>query len=341
MATEITPFSAGGTGTAPSGTYLTTGSGKAIGQREDLSDVIERIDPSETPFWSNMNKTGCKAIQTDWQVQELVAPDSANEQNEGFDAAFAALKPTDRWNNVCQLLAKTGVVSDTLDAVDKAGRAEETAYQKILKGLEVRRDLETSLMAAKVRSLTDPRRFSAMQTWISNADVGATGAVPVGDGSNAGTVGTARALTDTLIVNAHQLAYEDGGKPSVMYMTTAMKRKFSSLNTAVQTGSAPFVATNVLTMTAAKDVTIVGSVGAYLTDFGMLDVIIDIFAPTAAILIIDKRHVDICNLPGRSFKSTDLSKTGSNKKFMVEWEGTLRVNAPKAHGAVKDINPAL
>src|SRR5262245_28787931 len=127
---EVEPLTAGSAGTAPGNTYKTQGTGKAIGQREDLSDVIERIDPTEVPFWSNVNKTGCKAVQTDWQVQELIAPDNSNEQNEGFDATFAAAKPTDRFNNVCQLLAKTGVVSDTLDAVDKAGRDSETAYQK-------------------------------------------------------------------------------------------------------------------------------------------------------------------------------------------------------------------
>lgn len=328
----------GDAGTAPGNTYLTQGTGKAIGQREDLSDVIERIDPTEVPFWSNVNKTGCKAIQTDWQVQELVAPDANNEQHEGFDATFAAAKPTDRLNNVCQLLAKTGVVADTLDAVDKAGRAEETAYQKLLKGLEARRDLETILLGRKVRTLTDPRRLSGMQTWISNGSVGAgAGVLPTGDGSDANTVGTLRAITEALVADAHEAAYEDGGKPTLLYMGPKLKRKFSSL----AVGSANAVATNTLQMTSARDVTVVGSVGFYLTDFGMLELMIDLFMTNAWALLLDKRHVDVCNLPGRSFKATDLAKTGSNKKFMQEWEGTLRVNAPKAHAAVFDIDPAL
>jgi len=163
------------------------------------------------------------------------------------------------------------------------------------------------------------------------------GAAPVGDGSNAGTAGTARALTEALVADAHELAYEDGGKPTLLFMGPKLKRKFSSL----AAGQAGQVATNTLQMTSARDVTVIGSVGFYLTDFGMLELIIDLFQGNTWALLLDKRHIDVCNLPGRSFKSTDLAKTGSNKKFMIEWEGTLRINAPKAHGAVKDLDASL
>ena len=51
-------------------TYATA---NAIGQREDLSDVIYRIDPDETPVFSNAQKEVTKAVSHDWQVQELAA----------------------------------------------------------------------------------------------------------------------------------------------------------------------------------------------------------------------------------------------------------------------------
>ncbi len=48
-------------------------SATAIGEREDLSDVIYRIDPDETPLVSNAQKETTKGIFHEWQVQELAA----------------------------------------------------------------------------------------------------------------------------------------------------------------------------------------------------------------------------------------------------------------------------
>lgn len=40
----------------------------AVGEREDLSDIIERIDPAETPIFSNAKKKVTKAVYHEWQV---------------------------------------------------------------------------------------------------------------------------------------------------------------------------------------------------------------------------------------------------------------------------------
>ena len=39
-------------------------SATAIGEREDLSDVIYRVDPDETPLFSNAKKETTKGIYT-------------------------------------------------------------------------------------------------------------------------------------------------------------------------------------------------------------------------------------------------------------------------------------
>tara|TARA_R100000655_G_scaffold23344_3_gene47055 strand:- start:444 stop:626 length:183 start_codon:yes stop_codon:yes gene_type:complete len=48
-------------------------SSSAVGAREDLSDVIYRIDPDETPLFSNAKKETTKGIYHEWQIQELAA----------------------------------------------------------------------------------------------------------------------------------------------------------------------------------------------------------------------------------------------------------------------------
>jgi hypothetical protein len=78
-------------------------------------------------------------------------------------------------------------------------------------------------------------------------------------------------------------------------------------------------------------------VSIYLTDFGRLDVVVNRIMDTSnvkAVFLIDPDYYDIATLPGRSFKKTPLAKTGSADKGMLEWEGTLRVTAPKAHAAI-------
>ena len=52
-------------------TYTTSA---AVGEREDLSDIIYRIDPTETPLVTAMAKETTSGVTTEWQVQELAAP---------------------------------------------------------------------------------------------------------------------------------------------------------------------------------------------------------------------------------------------------------------------------
>ena len=56
-------------------TWTTT---TAIGERESLADVIARIDPADTPVFSNAKKENTKAVFHEWQVQELTAASDTN-----------------------------------------------------------------------------------------------------------------------------------------------------------------------------------------------------------------------------------------------------------------------
>lgn len=110
-------------------------SATSIGEREDLSDVITRIDPDETPLFSNMEKIATKGITHEWQVQELATAVDNNANNEGADYSYSNPQPTTRLSNIGQIFVQAGSVSNTLDVVDKAGRDRETAYVKVLKGI--------------------------------------------------------------------------------------------------------------------------------------------------------------------------------------------------------------
>src|SRR6478735_4624513 len=104
--------------TAPTNTYLTTA---AIGNREDLTDVIYNIAPTETPFFSMIAKGKATATLHEWQTQDLAAA-ANNEQAEGDDAVAVAVTPTVRLGNRTQISSKTVSVAGTQESVDKAGR---------------------------------------------------------------------------------------------------------------------------------------------------------------------------------------------------------------------------
>jgi len=313
-------------------THTTT---TAVGEREDLSDVITRIDPDETPIFSALSKETGNGVFVEWQVQELAAASATNYQNEGADATYDTPTATTRLGNYMQISQKDAAISGTLDAVDKAGRDKETAYQKILKGIELRRDIEKSVATAQARSASDPRKAGTLSSWITNVSI-ASDETAFNAGVGTGTHipsddGTDRTMTLAMIDAAMQAAYEDGGQPNLLVVAPAKKVAFSDLNS----GS---VTTNQINYTAPREAAMVGSVSLYLSDFGQLDVVIDRFTPSDRVYLLDSDYASICTLPGRNFAVTDLAKTGDADKFEIITEWTLKVSAPKAHGAVYNLS---
>jgi len=102
---------------------------QSIGNREDLSDVIYSISPTDTPIMSSIGKTKATAVYHEWQTDSLAAHTTANALVEGATASDITVSPTSRLGNYTQIVGKTVMVSGTLEAVDKAGRKSEKAYQ--------------------------------------------------------------------------------------------------------------------------------------------------------------------------------------------------------------------
>ena len=306
-------------------TYTTSA---AVGEREDLSDIIYRIDPTETPLVTAMAKETTSGVTTEWQVQELAAAVDTNYVNEGADYSYVNPTATSRLTNVHQISAQAASVSSTLDAVDKAGRDKETAYVKVIKGLEQRRDIEKSLFKNEAKSASDPRKTAKLITWITNGDKPSDMAFATGDGSDVADLpGTARALTLAQIDAAIKAAYIDGGSPTMLVMSPSNKVNFSGLSS----GS---VATNQITSTAPKEASIVGSVSLYLSDFGTLEAVVDRQLGDSEVYVVDKDYVCLGFLPGRQFSVSDVAPTGDATKFAIISEYALMVKAPKAHAAI-------
>ena len=305
----------------------------AVGEREDLADVIYRIDPDETPIFSALKKETSNGIFTEWQVQELAAASATNYVNEGANATFATPTATVRFGNYHQISVKDVAVSGTLESVDKAGRDREMAYQRVLKSLELRRDIEKAIGDTDVaRDASDPRKSASLTCWMTNGSVGSGGSFATGDGTDTITGGTDRALTLALIEDGMQDAWTDGGSPKMLIGSAQNRANFSDLSA---TGN---LVSNDVNMTQAKATTYVGSTSVYLTDFGTLDVAPSRFMGNDRMFLIDPDFASLCTLSGRNFAEKDIAATGDAEKMQLITEWSLKVQAPKAHAVIYDLD---
>jgi hypothetical protein len=235
-------------------------------------------------------------------------------------------------------MVRSVTVSNTYQVSNTVG-GNEFDRQTLMKGKELRRELEGCVTRNSVRANPAPpgvRRMSAFQCWVTNGSMGTGGSFGPGDGSAAPVAGTVRTLTLDLVGAAMQAAYTAGGHPNLALMAPIIKRIFSGL---AQGGSGnPIAAQNIVMATRPADVTIVGAVDVYLSDFGRLDLAPDIFMPTNVIELLDTDFIELAPLPSRDMVLEEYAKVGDASDGAMIFEGTLRVTAPMAHAMVGDID---
>ena len=309
----------------------------AIGQREDLTDIIYDISPTETPFMSSIGKTKATAVYHEWQTDSLAAATTNNAAVEGADASDATLSPTVRLGNYTQILQKTIKVSGTLDTVNKAGRKSEKSYQLAKASNELKRDLETILLANQGRSAgttnSTARKMGSLLSWIKTNSVANTTGDPTTIGVSTRTDGTARTFTEALLKEVVAEVFASGGVPKILMVGATGKQKVSSF-----TGLSAY-RYNVNGGNGGAQATIVGAADVYLSDFGSMSVVPNRFMRTRDALVLDPEYAAIAYL--RPFQTNELAKAGDADKTQILVECTLEVKNEAAHGIVADLNMAL
>lgn len=306
---------------APTNTYT---SASAVGNREDLTDMIYRITPTDTPFMSMIGKSKATSTKHEWQTQDLAAP-SNNTAAEGDDATAATVTPTVRLNNYTQISTKTVSVSGTQEAVVSAGRKSEMGYQMMLKSLELRNDMEVGLTQNNVAVTASPRQSRGLVGWAGdNVDAGVGYVAPNYVTNVAQTDGTQAAFTEARLKNVLQKVYTAGGNPNVIMLPPLAKQTFSTFTG----GTTKFDKSEDKTLTAALDV--------YVSDFGELKAVPNRRMRTRDVFVLDPDMWAVAYL--RPFFTQDLAKTGDSIRKQIVAEYTLEAKNPKANGAVLDIS---
>ena len=84
-------------------TVLTTA---AVGNREELSDMVDMITPSDTPIYTLAGKEKAASKHPEWEYEDLDTP-ADNAQPEGNEYSFDAVAAPTRVGNYTQIYTKT------------------------------------------------------------------------------------------------------------------------------------------------------------------------------------------------------------------------------------------
>lgn len=317
-------------------TFQTT---SAVGNREELSDVVSRITPEDTPIYSMIEKESFKTTHPEWETDALAAP-AQNIQLEGDEYTFGATTPAVRMGNYTQIMRKDGIISGTQDATDNAGSVEQVKYQKLKKAVELRKDVEFAIVDTNASVGGTTRESGSLSTWITtNVSRGATGA---NGGYNSGTGltvaptnGTQRAFTKTMLDGVMQQGYTSGANFRHLFVSPYVKSVFVTFMSDTNVASFRYAASS------GKNNSIVANADVYEGPFGKVVVHPNRVMAGSATLARNAFLVDTEFLKWGWFRKIkedkEVAKTGDAKKFVMLGEGALKVTNERGLGVVADV----
>jgi len=283
----------------------------------------------ETPFLSKIPKGKSLNRVHQWQKDSLASASGSNYVVEGTTYAADALTATTLLNNVCGISDKSPQVTGSQEAIKHYGRGSEMKYQTKKAMKELKRDVETNLLQNVAKVTGDAssiaRKIAGLQTWVvTNQSIATDATAATGDGSDAHTDGTARALTEAMFETVLASCWTNGGKPTKAYLNSFQKRKTATFSG----NSTPYH--------DKMSKKVVNSVDIYIDPLGNeVSMIPDRFAPTDVVYFVDPECVKWC--PLRDFRVLDIPRQGDYTGKLLLVEGTLAVGNEAAHGIVADL----
>lgn len=321
---------------APANTYV---SSSASGNREELSDVVSRITPEDTPIYTMINsKDKIEQTNPEWQ-KDALAPPAANAHPEGDTFTYQATTSVERLKNYTQIFKKSFIISGTQDAVKNAGNYEQSGQQLAKRFVEFKKDVEYAILENNASVGTGTRELGGLPSWYeTNASRGASGAdggYASGTGlTTAATDGTQRAFTKALLDTTLQDIYVAGGNVDYMVCSPYVKSVFATF---MSDANVAALRTHV---NDTKQVTVVGTVDVYQGPHGTVKVVPNRVQAVSADLA---RHVHILDTSQLAFKWLRPmkyeagAKDSDGKKHNIIGEGTLCVKNEAGLGTVSDV----
>ena len=303
--------------------------------REDIQDALISVSPTDTIFMSTIGTRNVDNTYFEWAEVDLAAADSSNrviegEAAPGNDAGTNAV----RKGNYTQISDKVVEVSSTANQVNGVGDAQTVAEQVAYKLKELKRDMETMLMAnvaASAGASGTARQTAGLPAFLTtNANRGTGGADGTTSGSGsagypdaAATDGTTRAITETLLKSVIADCWDAGAEPSVVMCGSGAKQTISTF-----TG-------NATRYKEAEDSKLNAAIDVYVSDFGELQIVPSRFQRSRDVFVLDPNYASVAYL--QTAKQEPLAKTGHSERRLISVEYGLQVSSEKAHGIIADI----
>jgi len=320
--------------------------------KEDVMDQIFDISDITLEFTSRAGKATHDNSYSEWTSDKRQAPNLANKVVDGADITQNDTQVGKRLGNHGQISVKAVQVSSRADASDTIGRARESAYQIMMRGDELRRDVEAISLSGQ-GSVADDGATVAGQTASVfaqasvNKNLGATGTI---GGFNTGTklfpavgLGTKRGITETILKNMFQQVWMGGGEgANVLMSTPGVIRQIADFFFT----SGAHIATLVEDVgTSANGATAKGAVNLWKTQFGpVVELVANRLQPNPAtavgnILLGDFDYIQLSFQ--RGYETELLAKTGLSEKWMMSVDWQVQVTCPDCIGAIMDIDEAV
>lgn len=317
-------------------TQLTTTS---VGNREELSNVINMITPEDTPIYSDISKGKAVSVHPEWEIDELAAP-SENIRPEGDEYTFDAGDTPDRVGNYTQIMRKTGIISETQEAVDQAGNANKKKRQMAKRGVELRRDIELAIVTNNASVAGATRESGGLPTWLETNVARGAGGSNGGFNTSTGltvaaTNGTQRAFTKDQMDAVMQQGYQSGANFRNVYVSPYVKSVFVTFMS--NANVAPFRHS----VDNGKNNTIIANADIYEGPFGKVFIKPNRVMAASAAVARNAWFADTSMLSylwlRKIAEDKEVARTGDAKKFVLLGEGTLKVANEAGLGVVADI----
>jgi hypothetical protein len=315
---------------------------------EDVMQKIWDISNIPLPFTDMIGTDTSTNSYKEWTVDALQAVNTSNAVVDGADITSNNENLGTREGNHHQISAKRVQVSHRARNVDTIGRTDELSYQIIMRQRELRRDVEAIMLtyqASRADNGTLAGLSAGLNSWIITNDDRGSGATATGFSSGvvaAATQGTTRTLTETLIRQAIENVYIQGGDSAVLMGIPELIRRISQY---MFTSSARIATLTSDQGTSGEKATALGSVNVFVSDFGTVELIPNRLMPitnsgsgteNTELFVLDPMYLSISFLQG--YMTEPLAKTGTadNRMMTVDW--TLCVKNEKAQAIIADID---
>lgn len=268
-------------------------------RKESLLNIITNISPQEDSLLKDLGKSSASNTLHEWVTDTLKTP-AAQTIVEGSDATFANRTNPTRVTNQTQIVRIDLGVSDSERARNYPSFKDRYAYEMDKAMTEWNNDAEFNLLRSTLATGTGSatRTMTGLKASITTVATSQSGV----------------SLSETMLNDYVQNAWNQGGRPTDIYVGARLKRRISGFTA------------NTTRFTEAPTKTLVNVVDQYVSDFGVLRVKLHRYMTVSGDTNYDLIGIQPDKFRVAYFREPEhvsLAKTGSATKGMIEGEFTL------------------